>query len=130
MLGGNKLLVLFLYNTSEEMRLFRMHPEMLQANTTHGTNKEKKELFTLASCDGNNTSFNAGRAYVPNAQRWVFTIIFKECLPHFFGPVIMERNNLMLTDGCSSEYLSFLENSGEFVYYCTISYPLQSKCRW
>ena len=46
--GSQKLLVLFLYNSSEEMRLVRMHPEMLQADTTHGTNKEKKELFTLA----------------------------------------------------------------------------------
>ena len=26
------------------MRLIKMHPEMIQADTTHGTNKEKKEL--------------------------------------------------------------------------------------
>ena len=113
--GADTLLVIFLYNSSEEMRLFRMHPEMLQADTTHGTNKEKKELFTLASLDGNNKAFNAGRAYIPNAQRWVFTVIFKECLPYFFGPIIIQRNRLMLTDGCSSEYLSFLANSGKIM---------------
>ena len=62
--GADKLLVIFLYNSFEEMRLFRMHPEMLQADTTHGTNKEKKELFTLASLDGNNKVFNAGRSYL------------------------------------------------------------------
>ena len=90
-----------------------MHPEILQANTTHGTNKENKELFTLVSFDGNNYAFNAGRAYIPNAQRWVFTVLFKECLPKQFGPIITQRNRLRLTDGCSNEYLSFIVNSGD-----------------
>ena len=35
---SENLLLLFLYNSSEEMNLFRMHPEMPQADTTHGTN--------------------------------------------------------------------------------------------
>ena len=54
-----------------------MHPEMLQADTTHGTNKEKKELFTIAGKDGNNKAFNAARAYIPNAQMWLFSTLFK-----------------------------------------------------
>ena len=40
---NGKLLVLFLFNTSDEMRLLRMHPEVLIADTTHGTNREKKD---------------------------------------------------------------------------------------
>ena len=79
MLGVEKLLIIFLYNSSEEMCFIRIHPEMTQADTTHGTNKEKKELFTLVSLDGNNKAFNT----VPNAQRWVFTVLFKEGLHHF-----------------------------------------------
>ena len=106
------MLVLFIYNTAEEMRLTRMHPEMMQADTTHGTNKEKKELFTLASLDGNNKAFDALRGFIPNAQKWVFTTLFAECLPKLFGKLITERNKLMLTDGCSAEYLSFIMNSG------------------
>ena len=51
---GGKLLVLFLYNSYDEMRLTRMHPESLMIDTTHGTNKERKELFTVATKDGNN----------------------------------------------------------------------------
>ena len=90
--GDQKLLVLFLYNTSEEMRLTRMHPEMMQADKTHGTNKEKKELFTLASLDGNNCAFNAVRGFIPNAQKWVFTTLFADCLPKLFGTIITERN--------------------------------------
>ena len=40
--ADGKLLVLFLFNSKEEMRLVRMHPEMMQVDTTHGTNNEKK----------------------------------------------------------------------------------------
>ena len=108
-----RLLVLFLYNTTEEMRLLRMHPEMMQGDTTHGTNKEKKELFTIASTDGNNNAFSAARAYIPNAQRWVFTTLFADCLPKFFGKLITKRNYLFLTDGCSNEYSSFIANTGK-----------------
>ena len=42
--SGGKLLAVFLYNTHEEMRLTRMHPEMLMVDTTHGTNKGKKGI--------------------------------------------------------------------------------------
>ena len=111
--GSKKLLVLFLFNSESEMRLIRMHPEMMQADTTHGTNREKKELFTIASVDGNNCGFNAARAFIPNAQNWVFYTLFRECLPAFFGPVVTKRNRLMITDGCASEYVSFINSSGK-----------------
>ena len=48
----------------------------LKADTTHGTNNEKKELFTIASLDGNQKAFNVCRAYIPNAKSWVFTLMF------------------------------------------------------
>ena len=79
-----KLLVLCMYNTHEEMRLTRMHPEALMVDTTHGTNKDRKELFTVTGKDGNNKGFNALRAYIPNQQQWIFHLIFSECLPFFW----------------------------------------------
>ena len=80
-------------------------------NNTHGINKDKKELFTITLVNGNNIGFNAARAYIPNAQRWVLITIFKEYLP-LFGPIITQQNRLKLTDGCSRKYLSFISNSG------------------
>ena len=65
----DRLLVMFVYSSEEEMRLLRIHPEMIQADTTHGTNNTQKELFTLASLDGNNKAFNGGRIYIPSAQK-------------------------------------------------------------
>ena len=79
--GSQRLLLFFLYASDEEMQLLRMHPEFCSCDTTFGTNNEKKELFTIAN--GNNNAFNSGRAYIPNAQTWVFNTIFKHCLPIF-----------------------------------------------
>ena len=43
------------------MRLFRMYPEVFQADSTHGTNREMEEPFDLASVGDNNIDFNAAR---------------------------------------------------------------------
>ena len=95
------------------MRLTRIHPESWQADTTHGTNNEKKELFTVPSLDGNNKGFNVCRAYIPNAQTWVFSLLFNECLSVFLGPTIMSRNRLVLTDGATNEYLPLILATGK-----------------
>ena len=107
-----KLLVLFLYASNEELRMVRMHPELCVADTTFGTNNEKKELFTLAFKDGNNKAFNGGRCFIPNAQKWVFAMLFKHCLPIFWDSSVCNNMKLMLTDGCTSEYLPFILNIG------------------
>ena len=109
---GGTLLVLFLYASNEELRLARMHPEFCAADTTFGTNNEKKELFTLAFKDGNNKAFNGGRCFIPNAQKWVFAMMFKHCLPKFWGQKITKNVRLLLTDGCTAEYLPFILNIG------------------
>ena len=66
----------------------------------------------MAFLDGNNSAFNGGRAFVPNGQSWTFHTIFKYCIPIFWGPVVTRRLRLMMTDGCSQEYISFINNSG------------------
>ena len=95
------------------MRLTRMHPESWQADTTHGTNNEKKELFTIASSDGNKKAFNVCCAYIPNAQTWVFSLMFNACLPNFLGPTIISRNRLIITDGASNEYVPLILATGK-----------------
>ena len=90
-----------------------MHPELCAADTTFGTEKNKKELFTLTFKNGNNNIMNGGRAYIPNAQRWVFGMMFSELLPFFWGPEVCERLRLVITDGCCDEYLSVIQNLGD-----------------
>jgi hypothetical protein len=45
--GGQRLLLVLLFASDEELRLLLMHPEFLAADTTNKTNKENKELFTI-----------------------------------------------------------------------------------
>ena len=123
--GNGKLLVLFLFNNSKEMRLTRMHPESWQADTTHGTNNEKKELFTIASLDGNKKAFNVCRAYIPNAQTWIFSLLFNECLPLFLGKTIMTRNRLVVTDGATNEYVPLILATGK---ESALPYTVHSLC--
>ena len=65
---SGKILVLFSYNNNDEMRLCRMHSECLMVDATHGSNNQRKELFTVAVKNGNNKAFNACRAFIPNQQ--------------------------------------------------------------
>ena len=95
------------------MRLTRMHPECFMVDTTHGTNNERKELFTVAGKDGNNFAFNACRCFIPNQQQWVFNLLFSQCLPIFFGKTITSRINLLVTDGATTEYIPILKIIGK-----------------
>ena len=48
----------------------------------------------------------------------------------FFGPIIVERNRLILTDGYSSEYLFFLANSGNVPcnFVCIFAKTISFNC--
>jgi hypothetical protein len=102
--GGERLLLIFLFASDEELRLLMMHPECLMVDTTFKTNKQKKELFTVAFKDGNNQGCNGARAYIPSGARWVFACLFEQCLPLFWGADVCLRVRLFLTDGDPHEY--------------------------
>jgi hypothetical protein len=106
--NGKRLLLIFLFASNEELRLIMMHPEFMACDTTFGTNKQKKELFTIAGLDGNNKGFNGARAFIPSAATWVFYYLFRHCLPMFWGDDVTRRVRLNMTDGATQEYLAFL----------------------
>ena len=91
------------------------------ADTTHRTNSERKELFTIVSVDGNNNAFNAYRTYIPSLQSWVFDLLFGQCIPLFFGNTIISRVKLLSTDSAMTEYVPYITNIGRespFVNSC------------
>ena len=42
----------------------------------------------------------------------MFNLLFKELLPLFWNQTICQRIQLVITDGCTSEYVSFIQNCG------------------
>lgn len=108
--GNKKMLLIFLFASDEELRLLMMHPELLVCDTTFKTNKQKKELFTVAGLDGNNEAFNGARAFLPSAKRWVFNILISHCLPLFWRSDVPCRVCLFLTDGDTHEYSAVIKS--------------------
>ena len=47
----------------------------------------------------NNNVFNCVRAYIPNAQKCAFNMMFKECLSKFWWPKISHKISLVMTYG-------------------------------
>ena len=122
-LNNGQLLVLFMYNTQEVMRFLRIHPQSLVADCTHGTNSERKELFTIVGVDEINNTFNAYRTYIPSLQSWVFDLLFGQCIPLFFGNTIISRVKLLSTDSAMTEYVPYITNIGRespFVNSCHV----------
>ena len=105
---SKKLLLLFMWITDEELRLLKMHPECISWDVTHQTNKQKRDLFVGVAKDGNNQGFHVCHAFLPSQKRWVFSIIFRFCIPSLWGLDIVKRNRLSLTDGDTDEYVPFI----------------------
>jgi len=76
--NNGKMVVLFLFATPAELRMLRMSPGVFCADTTFGTNRQKKGLFTLAPLDANNKAYNCGEASIPPEQGWVSTLMSME----------------------------------------------------
>ena len=105
---SKKLLLLFMWITDEELRLLKMHPESISWDVTHQTNKQKRDLFVGVAKDGNNHGFHVCHAFLPSQKRWVFSIIFRLCIPRLWGLDIVKRNRLSMTDGDTDEYVPFI----------------------
>ena len=77
-------LVLFLYASNKELRLVRMHPDFCAADTTFGTNDEKKELFTLAFKDGNKKLLMVVDVLFQTHKNG-YTECYSKIVYHYFG---------------------------------------------
>jgi hypothetical protein len=108
------LLVILLFASDCEIRITRMNPEFLACNTTFGTTTtDWKELFTVAvKKDGNNRAFQGAKGYIPNAQTWIFGLVFGRLLVALWGTKVASHVGLMATDECSQEYKAVVKNIG------------------
>ena len=59
----------------------------------------KLDLFIGCFKDGDNKAFHACHAFIPNQRRWLFSLIFRKCVPKLWGQDIVQQNILAMTDG-------------------------------
>ena len=119
-----EMILVFLFASNEEFRHLIMHPEFLACDTTFGVENTKKGLFTIAGIDGNNKAFNAGRAFIPNEQTWIFQMLFSTVIPKFWGKGVAKRVRRVVTDGCPQEYRSLIHSTGPSNPFCNAKHCL------
>ena len=71
----------------------------------------KKELFTVAAINGNNTAVNTCRVYTPSLQTRAFELLFSEQI-QFFGATICNHIKILLTGGAVTEYTPYINSIG------------------
>ena len=112
---GQSILLGVAWCREDERVLFEKHPEVFMFDVTHQTNNEKRPLGIAAAVDQNMEIFTPFRVYMPSQQQWVFDWIFRSCIPTLMGPDILERTQLVLTDGDKQMYGAF-DNVQEAFY--------------
>ncbi len=103
-----KLLLIFMWVTDDELRLFMGHPEFVSWDITSQTNQEKCDLMAGSGKDGNGKLFSVARAFIPSQKWWVFEVFFRYCVPTMLNPIVLMRTKSQFTDGDSDCYIPLI----------------------
>ena len=68
-----------------EEKKIRQFPEVMMADITHKTNREKRPLFTLVGKDSDGKAFTIIRAWLPNECEWSCRWMFQILIPDLAG---------------------------------------------
>ena len=68
-------------------------------------------MFIVAGQEGNGNIFNALHCYMPNGKPQTFDWIYAEATPKLVGNSIIERNQVLFTDGELAMYIPHRENT-------------------
>ena len=96
--NGTDILLALSIATDEMARHVHMFPEVFYMDVTHGTNRQKRELFLMVVKDASGEAFPGNATVVPCGKRWVFQKIYQSFFIHLYGVDTISRNRLALTD--------------------------------
>ena len=109
--SGCDVLFALAWITGKELSMLERFPEILFADVTECTNKERRGMFIVAGQDGNGNIFNALHCYMPNGKPQTFDWIYAEAMPKLVRTSIIERNRVLMTDGELAMYIPHRENA-------------------
>ena len=102
-----ELLMMISIATDEMIRLVTMHPEVWFMDVTHGTNRQRRDLFMLAIRTPTGETFPGNITIIPSQKRWIFHCIYRYAFIHLCGTDTCSHNRLVLCDKDESEYGPF-----------------------
>ena len=103
----SELLMMISIATDEMIRLVTMHPEVWFMDVTHGTNRQRRDLFMLAIRTPTGETFSGNITIIPSEKKWIFHCIYRYAFIHLYGTDTCSRNCLVLCDEDESEYGPF-----------------------
>ena len=92
----SELLMMISIVTDEMIRLVTMHPEVWFMDVTHGTNRQRRDLFMLVIRTPTGETFSGNITIIPSQKRWIFHCIYRYAFIHLYGTDTCSRNRLVL----------------------------------
>ena len=98
------LLISVAWVIPSEREYFSRFPEVLFVDATAQTNNERRPLLLICGKDAKGKMFPVLRAFLPNERSWIFRWVFNVALPTLFSKSVLEKVNIIVSDGDSQEY--------------------------
>jgi hypothetical protein len=98
-----RLLLAIVWVTADGVSNFAKYPETLGADTTWGTNVERRPCIQFVGKDGMGRSFPACQGFLPHEKGFIFDWLLQEALPTLLGRENCAKTSLILTDGDQTE---------------------------
>jgi hypothetical protein len=98
-----RLLLAVAWATADGVSNFAKFPETLGADTTFGTNEERRPLIQLVGKDSLGRTFTACQGFLPHEKRFIFDWLFQEAIPALLGRENCGKTRVILTDGDQTE---------------------------
>ena len=83
---------------------FQKHPQVIYADITEKTKKEKRSLFNFVGKDGNNKIFPCFHCFMPNSSVEQFHWVYDNAFPMIVGYEAVKDNQVFITDGERNMY--------------------------
>jgi hypothetical protein len=99
-----RLLLAVAWATADGISNFAKYPETLGADTTFGTNEERRPLIQLVGKDSLGRTYTACQGFLPHHEkRFIFDWLFQEAIPTLLGRENCGKTRVILTDGDQTE---------------------------
>lgn len=76
-----RILIAIAWVRNEEKCLFELFPEVLKADVTSQTNKEKRPLFLVVAKDSYGKTFTVLQCFLPSEQKWILQWLWETAFP-------------------------------------------------
>ena len=87
-----------LCHSKQDLRSFKLFPELLAIDTTFGLNKQRRPLLVAVGIDGSQKSYIAFQAFMPSKQARAYNWALNVAMQELLGADTLTRTSIICTD--------------------------------